>query len=248
MQLQDKGWLKHSIVLIFGDHGENLYDGNLGMGHGDGVAGEHSNVTPLIIFLNGYAQTNISELPIKSIVRTIDIAPTIAKRININLDSTYIDGEPLLDLNEKISDFPTNTAYMETGIWFTSGLNSPEHFPRINYPSVTALLDVDAGMNFEFFLRPAYSQTIPGVKERAWVNDKYRLITRTDPKGVILSLYLRTDKNAENNLLISNNDNNYYKNIAENMLKELNSYLYSRGVEIIQNGDKSFFYAENIVQ
>lgn len=248
MQLEEKGWLKHSIVLIFGDHGENLYDGNLGMGHGDGVAGEHSNVTPLMIFLNGYAQTSLSELPIKNIVRTIDIAPTIAKRINVNLNNNYIDGEPLLDLNEKISDFPSNAAYMETGIWFTSGLNSPERFPRINYPNVTALLDIDAGMNFEFFLRPAYSQAVPGVKERAWVNDKYRLITRTYSKGIILSLHLRTDKNAENNLLISSNNSQYYKNIAENMLKELNSYLYSRGVEIIQNGDNSFFYAENIVQ
>ena len=130
------------------------------MGHGDGVAGEHSNVTPLIIFLNGNAQTNLADIPIKNIIRTIDIAPTIAWRINVELNSETIDGEALLDI-KKMSDFPSESALYGNRIWFTSGLNSPEHFPRINYPSVTALLDIDAGMNFEFFLRPAYSQAIP---------------------------------------------------------------------------------------
>lgn len=247
-QLQEKGWLHNSIILIFGDHGENLYDGNLGMGHGDGVAGEHSNVTPLIIFLNGNAQTNLADIPIKNIIRTIDIAPTIARRINVELNSETIDGEALLDIKEKMSDFPSESAYMETGIWFTSGLNSPEHFPRINYPSVTALLDIDAGMNFEFFLRPAYSQAIPGVKERAWINENYRLIARTTTQGVTLSLFSRTDKNAEKDLLKENEKYFYYKNIAENMLREMNKYLFSRGVEVVQSSNQSFFYAENIVQ
>lgn len=247
-QLQERGWLHNSVILIFGDHGENLYDGNLGMGHGDGVAGEHSNVTPLIIFLNGNAQTNIAEIPQKNIVRSIDIAPTIARRINVNINEASIDGESLLDVKEKLSDFPSDSAYMETGIWFASGLNSPEYFPRINYPNVTALIEIDAGMNFEFFLRPAYAQTIPGVKERAWINDKYRLIARTTTKGVSLSLFLRSDKNAERDLLKEDKQYFYHKNIAEIMLREMHTYLLSRGVEIIQSGDKSFFYAENITQ
>ncbi|APJ02626.1 sulfatase-like hydrolase/transferase [Silvanigrella aquatica] len=247
-QLQVKGWLNNSVILIFGDHGENLYEGQLGMGHGDGVAGEFSNVTPLVIFLNGNAQTVLQDNDVKQIVRSIDIAPTIARRINVNLNEESLDGEPLLDTKEKIPDFPSDSAYMETGIWFTSGNQTPEHFPRIMYPGVTALLDIDAGMNFEFIVRPTYSQAIPGVKERAWVNETYRLIARTTPIGVNLSLYLRTDHSAKNNLIEDSLESNKYKIIALEMLNHMNKYLTSRGVEIVPNGNGSFFYAENISQ
>ncbi|MBX9839050.1 MAG: sulfatase-like hydrolase/transferase, partial [Silvanigrellaceae bacterium] len=247
-ELNNKGWLKNSMILIFGDHGENLYEGNLGMGHGDGVAGEHSNVTPLVIFLNGNAQVNKADIPIKPIIRTIDIAPTIARRINVKINEQIIDGEPLLDVKEKISDFPENSAYMETGIWFTSGFLSPENHPRMIYPKVTSLIDIDAGMNFEFYIRPSYSQSIPGVKERAWINETYRLIARTTKAGVSLSLHLRTDKNAKYNLLEDSSNINLYQSIAKEMLNQMNKYLTSRGVEIIRSGNGSFFYAENVSQ
>ena len=247
-ELKEKGWLNNSIILIFGDHGENLYEGNLGMGHGDGVEGEYSNVTPLVIFINGNAQVSQLDKPIKQIVRTIDIAPTIARRINVNMQEQNLDGEPLLDVKEKIPDFPSDVAYMETGIWFTSGKLTPENQPRIMYPGVTALLDIDAGMNFEFYVRPTYSQSIPGVKERAWVNETYRLVARTTNYGVNLSLYLRSDKSAENNLLQDISASDKYHPIAMEMLNQMNKYLTSRGVEIIRNGNGTFFYAENISQ
>ena len=247
-ELNYKGWLKNSMILIFGDHGENLYEGNLGMGHGDGVAGEHSNVTPLVIFLNGNAQVNKADIPIKPIIRTIDIAPTIARRINVKMNEQIIDGEPLLDVKEKLSDFPENSAYMETGIWFTSGSLTPENYPRMIYPRVTSLIDIDAGMNYEFYIRPSYSQSIPGVKERAWINEIYRLIARTTKTGVALSLHLRTDKNAKYDLLEDLSNNNLYRPIANEMLNQMNKYLTSRGVEIIRNSNGSFFYAENISQ
>ncbi len=247
-ELSNKGWLKNSIILIFGDHGENLYEGDLGMGHGDGVKGEYSNVTPLIIFTNGNAQVSQLDRQVKQIVRTIDIAPTIARRINVNLQEQNLDGEPLLDVKEKIPDFPSDVAYMETGLWFTSGKLTPENQPRIIYPNIAALLDIDAGLNFELYIRPTYSQSIPGVKERAWINDTYRLVARTTIYGVNLSLYLRSDKSARNNLLETLSDSEKYRIIAMEMLSQMNKYLTSRGVEIIRNGNGTFFYAENISQ
>ena len=78
-ELKNKGWLNNSIILIFGDHGENLYDGNMGMGHGDGVGGEFSNVTPLVIFTHGKAKEK-QIINTDSFVKTVDIAPTLAKR------------------------------------------------------------------------------------------------------------------------------------------------------------------------
>ncbi len=248
LELENKGWLRNSIILFFGDHGENLYEGNLGMGHGDGVSGEYSNVTPLIILTKGNSVPIQSQKPIKHIVRTIDIAPTIARRINVNFPENELDGEPLLDITEKLPNFPSGLAYMETGIWFTTGKLTPEHQPRVIYPSVTSLLDIDEGMNFEFYVRPSYSQAIPGVKERAWVNDIYKLIARTTRYGVQTSLYFRTDKASEVDLLADPKSVENYKAIAMEMLNQMNKYLISRGVEIVPNGKGSFFYSENITQ
>jgi arylsulfatase A-like enzyme len=247
-QLEEKEWLKNSIILIFGDHGENLYEGNLGMGHGDGVQGEYSNVTPLIIFTQGNAKNKTLENVTKSIVRTIDIAPTIAKRTHLMMPQENLDGEALLDVTEKAPNFPSNSAYMETGIWFTPDRKTSENQTRIVYPSITRLLDLDKGMNYEFFIKPAYTQSILGVKERAWINEFYRLIIRSTPKGNIVSLYSRSDKSAQKNLLNTSYSLKKHKRIAKNMLEQMNHYLRSQGLEIIENNAYSFFYAENASQ
>jgi hypothetical protein len=246
-ELERKGWLKNSIILIFGDHGENLYDGNMGMGHGDGVQGEYSNVTPLIIFTNGNAKSNPTTEKL-NLVRTIDLAPTIAKKIHVHMNEDQMEGRPLLDQMNETPNFPMDSAYMETGIWFTSGNRSPENQPRVIYPGITALVNIDTGMNFEFYLRPAYAQSIPGLKERAWIDKKYRLVTRTTSSGVKLSLYERNDRDAKHDLLADSGSSKKYHLIANSMLKRMNAYLVSCGVEIVQNATGSFFYSENITQ
>ncbi|MES2614182.1 MAG: sulfatase-like hydrolase/transferase [Bdellovibrionota bacterium] len=243
-ELENKGWLNNSIILIFGDHGENLYDGDMGMGHGDGVEGEFSNVTPLVIFTRGQVQPNQFNINPQHLIKTVDIAPTLAKRLNFKFDYKQSDGVPLLDKVTDTPDFPENNAYMETGIWFNSGKFTPENQPRIIYPGVAALVDIDPSMDFEFYLRPSYYQAIPGVKERAWINSEYRLVVRTTKIGAGLSLYSRADRSALHDLI----SNPEYMPIANKMLNELNHYLLSSGVEIIPNSNGSFFYAENITQ
>lgn len=242
--LDEKGWLDNSIIFIFGDHGENLYDGDMGMGHGDGVDGEFSNVTPLVIFTHGNAKPAQVYLNKQDLVKTVDIAPTIAKRLHLPFNYSQSDGKPLLDKVTETPNFPVNNAYMETGIWFTSGKLTPENQPRLIYPGVVALLDIDPSLNFELYVRPSYYQSIPGVKERAWINAQYRLVVRTTKYGVQLSLYSRADLSASHDLLVDPT----YKPIAMKMLKELNRYLISSGVEIIPSQKGSFFYAENITQ
>lgn len=246
--LEKKGWLKNSLILIFGDHGENLYDGNLGMGHGDGVQGEYSNVTPLIVFANGTAKTDHFDQEQPELVRSIDIAPTIAKRIHIVMDKNQFEGRPLLDKSTQETKFPTDRAYMESGIWFVSDKRTPEGKPRVVYPNVAALLDIDMGMNFEFYTRSLYAQTVTGVKERAWLTTHYRLVARTTPSGVKLSLYSRDDTQAKYDLLKQSAQKKKYQSIAQDLLKQMNGYLVSCGVEIISNKTDSFFYSENMPQ
>jgi arylsulfatase A-like enzyme len=243
-QLKEKGWLENSLIFIFGDHGENLYDGDMGMGHGDGVAGEYSTVTPLVIFDTGDMKKNIQFHNHDSFARTVDIAPTISKKLDFQYSYENSDGRPLLNEMTSPSQFPLHTAYMETGIWFTSGKFTPENQPRTIYPGVVALLDVDPSLNFEFYIRPTYIQAVAGLKERAWVDSKYRLVVRTLKTGTQLFLYSRKDTTASQNLA----NTKIGRPIALKMLHELNTYLISQGVEIVPTQNGSFFYAENIVQ
>lgn len=246
LELEKKNWLQNAVVLIFGDHGENLYDSSFGMGHGDGVQGEYSGVTPLLIFNYGN-KLRFSNQKSKNIVRSIDVAPTIASQLHINFDFNDIDGQSLFDNENKISKFPEKSAYMESGLWFIKNKLSPEAQPRVIYPGITALLDIDFGMDFEFYLRPNYSQTVIGVKERAWIDDKFRLVLRTTKYGVYPSLYSRSDKNALNNLL-EVSQKNKYDPIYQNMLKNMNYFLTKRGVDVVPISKTSFFYSENIAQ
>lgn len=244
--MEKKKWLQNSIVLIFGDHGENLYDSNFGMGHGDGVQGEYSSVTPLLIFTYGNGEF-LSHENLNSIVRSIDVAPTIANHIHIGFDFDNADGRSLLDQQDNNSRFSVDEAYMESGLWFVKDRLSPEGQPRTIYPGIAALLDIDSGMNFEFYLRPNYAQTVVGVKERAWINEKFRLVMRTTKDGVEPSLYLRTDKGASNNLL-NDSQKKKYQSDYQKMLKNMNQFLNERGVDVVPISKTKFFYSENLGQ
>ncbi len=248
-ELEAKGWSENALFLFFGDHGENLYDGNLGMGHGDGVSGEFATQTPLIVLTRGRAESAVVQDRDESIVRTVDIAPTIARRTGLKLDLTQCDGTPLLDIADKSSNFPRGSAYQESGLWFTSGTKSPEGSLRQNYPGITGLLDIDPGLNYEFVIRSSLVSPINSVKERAWINDKFRLITRSGTNGIVVSLYDRvSDPASSTDLLLESENKTKYISIAQELLRQLNIYLQSRGVEIVRNSDGHFFYSESLAR
>ncbi|MBX9703512.1 MAG: sulfatase-like hydrolase/transferase, partial [Silvanigrellaceae bacterium] len=251
-KLEAKGWLENAIILVLGDHGENLYDGKLGMGHGDGVQGEFSTLTPLIFLLTGKAKNNKSQNTDEiKFVRSIDVAPTVLKRLQLNDQSLAFDGVPLFDHTKVAALFPRDAGYTESGIWFSSSFVTPEKQSRIVYPSVTGILELDPGMNYEFYLNPVFAQTIFSVKERTWISDRYRLITRATTDGIQISLYDRKlDLFSNQDLLLVSSPKMLfnYKKIASSMLKEMNKYLQSRGVEIVKNFEDKFFYSENVPQ
>lgn len=248
-ELEAKGWLSNSVIVIMGDHGENLYESARGMGHGDGVGGEYATVTPLVIWTQGRAEAPIPEAFDGRLVRSVDVAPTLARRLGLGFDASRCDGQSLLDVAEKKPDFPLNQAYQESGLWFSAGKTSPEGQARIQYPAVTGLLEIDPGLDFEFILQSNLSPTVSSVKERAWVNEKFRLVARTTRDGISLSLFDREhDMASVTDLLLQPQDTQKHQAVALEMLRQLNEYLASRGVEVVKNAEGRFFYAENVLR
>lgn len=90
-QLQKKGYLTNSMVVIVADHGEGLGDrGPLDVGHVNWLYQEHMGIPLLIYDEAGVAYRNLS------LARQVDIAPTIVDRLGLATPSSW-EGHSLLD-------------------------------------------------------------------------------------------------------------------------------------------------------
>lgn len=252
VELKQKGWLDNAIVSVFGDHGENLYEANLGMGHGDDVVGEHATTTPLLMWNTGRLNESIvRETSNTRVVRTVDIAPTIARQLNFPLNFSECDGVPLLSPVDTPPKFPTFAAYQETGEWFVSSQKTPAGWTRVDYPGVTQLLDIDSGYRNEFFIRPTLLPSVLNAKSRAWITDRFRLVVHAMPHGAFVTLYNReADPAAEFDLLHPANGEPDLetRTVSLELLRQLNDYLQSQGVELLSNGQGQFFYFEHALK
>jgi hypothetical protein len=199
-----------------------------------------------VVLAYGNTKPNVETIPQRSLVRTIDIAPTVAARLGWPWPQAQ--GSALLDslYAPYAGTFPRDSAYQETGIWFTTGALTTEGAPRVQYPAVTSLLNIDENFHYEFYVPSDLNRTIVNAKERAWVNKDYRLIVRTTLAGAHPSLYLRTDTLGTHDLLNDTKTTPEYEAIKTQMLDELHAYLKSQGVSIVPSGPNRFFYAENL--
>ncbi len=83
--LKSKGLSENTIVLITSDHGDNLYEEGVTLGHGLTFnGGLQANHVPLVFHLPGAAAAKIPEG-----VRTIDIIPTIADLLAVEKPTSW---------------------------------------------------------------------------------------------------------------------------------------------------------------
>jgi arylsulfatase A-like enzyme len=102
-RLERLGLLKNTVILIFGDHGEQLFDHGKGFGHGKSLRPEEIQV-PLILYVPGNEPQVHPEL-----VSLVDIYPTLAQLMKAVLPYN-IDGVSLL---QKYAGKPQRTVYYE---------------------------------------------------------------------------------------------------------------------------------------
>jgi len=91
--LKRKGLYDRSIIIVWSDHGEGLYD-HENWSHGEVF--EHTIRVPLLVKIPGFEREGVR---IRSVVSGIDLAPTILELANVPIPST-MDGDSLLPLLE----------------------------------------------------------------------------------------------------------------------------------------------------
>lgn len=138
--------------------------------------------------------------------RSIDLAPLLEQCLNL---------EQMKNQQTQHHDafVPKNRAYYETNPWFP------------------ALLDVDPGMDFEFYFHPEDNQALSSRKDRVWITPGDMLFVQNTSAGMHVSLHGKTDVELEKKLQ-----------------HELNLFLNSNGVDVVFENDNDFFYAENSAQ
>lgn len=188
-QLKAAGRLDTTIIVIVSDHGENLYEGNLGMGHGEHFRGHYSTRIPFII---RYPKTIPGGSEYTGIARAVDIAPTILKLCGDEKSEyfDYMEGVSLVDAMLHRRDLKL-TAFGETGIWFDNSLRDDLFFHklRILYPDITGISEIAFHFDNQVVLNDEYRDLVNLAKHRYVFDGRHKLIYMPLVDKVAYELY-----------------------------------------------------------
>ena len=231
--LKSNNLLDNTIVIITSDHGENLYEREFGMGHGEHLKGNYSLEVPLIIH---YPKMNDKGRTLNITASTIDVMPTIFDIAGLAVPE-YFDGISIFKKHENTENSQTADpdAYCETGIWFDNDKSSSLffHHRRIDYPDITGISEIDFTFDNEAVIAEKYQNIVNGAKYRAIYSGKYKLIYIPLISGPEFELYdFINDPDNQKDL------SDVRKDILENMKKKFYKFIdqKSSGNFIIKNG------------
>ncbi len=188
-RLDGRGVLRRTVVTATADHGENLYEGSLGMGHGDHLRGETSLRVPLLFWAPGRIPAGRRvAVPVAS----TDLAPTLLE-IAGSRQLPPMQGSSLRPLWQDPAAAArweeTHPVMVETGLWFTDHGEDFYQKLRLPYPDLTVVAEVDRGANHEVVLQDRWAPRVEMAKHRALYQGDRKLIYMPTPQGVVWELY-----------------------------------------------------------
>jgi len=182
--LDRSGQASHTIVVIIADHGETLYEGGRGEGHGDHLFGDEGTHVPFIIH---DPRHDGAHRRIPGVVRDVDLAPTLYELAGV-APPADLDGASLASVVAG-ADLGPRLAYAETGLWFTEEVSGVDAKLRLPYPGVAGMTEVDADHGDEVVLSREHRSLAIVAKHRMVRDDRYKLIYAPTRTGVRYFLY-----------------------------------------------------------
>lgn len=174
--LERRGLAENTIVIVTADHGDNLYEEGVTLGHGLTFAGGMgANHIPLVFYLPGGRGKTISEA-----VNMIDIAPTLADLVGAQKPESW-EGRSFagwLDGTEAPVDRPF---YGETGFPFIQF--RVEGIERPALPPMDQMTWIDDSFNYQFVLRDEFVGPLVAAKQRCLRVRDWKLICTPTKEG-----------------------------------------------------------------
>lgn len=164
----------NTLLVITGDHGEELYETPGIAGHGDVVGYVGSQSVPILLKGTGVAEGIASSEQ----VRLYDLGATVLELVLPNDESPRRFGEGV----SLFADGEPRPICVETGIWFWPTLPSGLIGERLEYPGIAELLEL--GATREMVLRREVESLVETSKERGLVLGNRMWRERLTPRGL----------------------------------------------------------------
>jgi arylsulfatase A-like enzyme len=174
--LKANGLAENTIVIVTADHGDNLYEEGVTLGHGLTFnGGMQANHVPLVVHVPG---TKAARIPAH--VSMIDIAPTIADLAGAGKPGSW-EGKSFAGWI-KGTEKPTSRAfYGETGFPFVQFRVGGIERPKL--PPMDGMTGIDDSFNYQFVLKDEFNKPLVDAKQRCLMTDKWKLICTPTAEG-----------------------------------------------------------------
>jgi len=216
--LKEEGLMDNTIVLVTGDHGDDLFEPNTTFGHGLTFnGGDQNNHVPAVFHIPGVKQPGSK---IDKLVRTIDFAPTLCELVGIQPDSRF-EGRSLVPYINGKTDAMHLAYFGETSYLFFKRKipgEEPLHIPPMDE---TTFIDPD--FDYHFVLKPKYQDAVLKTKERCIRTERFKLVRTPGSQGDIIRLFdLKADKHCENDV------KDQFPEVAERMKRALDRFITTK--------------------
>jgi arylsulfatase A-like enzyme len=175
-ELERSGLDKNTIVIVTSDHGDNLYEEGVTLGHGLTFnGGLQANHIPMLIRLPGAIAKTIPEQ-----INMIDLMPTLADLLEVEKPENW-EGKSYAKWLDG-SETPKHRAfYGETGFPFIQFRVKGIERPKL--PPMDRMTRIDDSFNYQFVLRQEFEKPLVETKQRCLVSAKWMLICTPTNEG-----------------------------------------------------------------
>jgi arylsulfatase A-like enzyme len=168
--------LENTIVIITADHGDNLYEEGVTLGHGLTFnGGLQANHIPLVFYLPKAEQLNIPEQ-----VRMLDIIPTLADLLDLEKPSEW-EGQSFSKWLDGSETPKSRAFYGETGFPFIQFRVKGIERPKL--PPMDEMTYIEDTFNYQFVLKKEFKKPLVAAKQRCLATEKWKLICTPTIEG-----------------------------------------------------------------
>jgi arylsulfatase A-like enzyme len=193
--IERNGLAENTIIIVTADHGDDLYEPGVTLGHGLTFnGGLQANRVPMIVHVPGAAPRVIPET-----VRLIDVVPTLADLAGVGKSGTW-EGLSFAGWLQGEGKPEHRPFYGETGFPFIQFTVSGIERPKL--PPMDEATMIDDAYNYQFVVKREYRDRIVEAKQRCLATRDWKLVcTPTAAGGRHFGLFhLASDPHGERDL------------------------------------------------
>ncbi|ROR29628.1 sulfatase family protein [Inmirania thermothiophila] len=180
--LAARGLLDDTIVVVFSDHGTDLFERGT-WGQGNTVLGDDpSNRIPLVVV----DPRRRGPRTVRATVRSVDLAPTLLELAGLDPGRLQADGRSLVPFMDGVEAAP-RAAYFATGAWLARVQGMAEDHLRV--PPLLELLEIPDHGTGTIALSAEGRRRIEAARDRAVRYGRWKLVRIPTKAGPRYALY-----------------------------------------------------------